>query len=69
MLVKVFGPFGHRIVFYDVWGDGNDYVYIFVCCLDFWGIVVAYIYGCGRGIFNGDHSCPMDSLCGGLLVT
>lgn len=61
-------PFGCGVVSYGVWGDGKDYAYMFVCLWDFLCIVIAYDYGCGRGVFYGGHFCPLSSFCGGCLV-
>ena len=43
-------------------------MHIFVCFWNFLGMVVAYDYDCGGGVFFGGHSCLVDSFCGGFMV-
>ena len=64
---------GHSIVglysmVFFLGGDGKDCVYLLCASRIFWGIVVAYDYGCGKGVFYGNHSCPINKNCGGRLI-
>ena len=62
------GAFECGVVFQGVWEDGEGWVHIFVCFWNFLGMVVAFDYGCGGGVFFGGHSCLVDSLCGGCMI-